>query len=393
MHNLLRAAALLTAIGLVAAEPPPTPMAEHVDRMFGMTFSDPYHWMEDGGARFDDWLTAQAAYTRARLDAIPGRAGLLAQLGKLDAGETQVSGATVAGGNFVYSKTRPEDAVAKIFVRPLAGGAERVLVDPSRFDADGQPAQLDYWSIADDGRHIAFGVSLGRGDRHAARHGRDHGRQPAGGDGPHALRPAELDRQHRVSLCAAASAAARRQAAAERCKSVSASFGDSVADDVPAFGPGLVADRKLPVDFFFRGVGSVVSSIAVGEYDAGLGNSPKALFVADEAKLGNHAAWHEIASLDDDIRGVVLHGKMLYLRSAQDAPRQRIIRVSAVKPDLSKAEIVLPEGAGTHRLDGRGGRRALCAARSGRHRRSWCVSRGAANRSRSPHPSRARSWA
>lgn len=63
---------------------------------------------------------------RARLDAIPGRAGLPAQLDQLDRGETEVSGATVAGGSFVYSKTRPEDAVAKIFIRPSEGGAERV---------------------------------------------------------------------------------------------------------------------------------------------------------------------------------------------------------------------------------------------------------------------------
>jgi prolyl oligopeptidase len=30
----------------------------HVDRMFGMKFSDNYHWMEDGGLAFETWLTA-----------------------------------------------------------------------------------------------------------------------------------------------------------------------------------------------------------------------------------------------------------------------------------------------------------------------------------------------
>jgi protease II len=59
MFRLLRAATLLTAVATLAAGPPPTPMVGHVDRMFGMAFSDPYHWMEDGGPAFGDWLSAE----------------------------------------------------------------------------------------------------------------------------------------------------------------------------------------------------------------------------------------------------------------------------------------------------------------------------------------------
>jgi prolyl oligopeptidase len=348
MFRLLRAATLLTAVATLAAGPPPTPMVGHVDRMFGMAFSDPYHWMEDGGPAFGDWLSAEAAYTRSRLDAIPGRAGLLAQLGKLGGGETQVSGATVAGGNLVYSKTRPEDAVAKIFIRPLAGGAERVLVDPSRFDAGGQAAQLDYWSISADGVHIAFGVSLGGAETGTLRlidvaTGAD---LPETMDRTRYARPSWIDNTAFLySRLPAPPPGGRQQLNGGRV--FLHRLGTSVAEDMPAFGPGLVAERRLPVDFFFRGVGSVDSSICVGEYDAGLGNSPKALFIADETALGDRAAWHQLASLDDDIRGVVLHGKTLYLRSAHGAPRQRIVRVSATRPDLAKAETVLPEGAGT----------------------------------------------
>src|SRR5271165_2765052 len=141
--------------------PPATPTVGYVHRLFGMAFADPYYWMEADGPKFDAWLAAQSAYTRARLDAIPGRATLRAQLATLGGGETQVSGATRAGGYFVYSKTRPQDAVPKIFIRPVAGGDERVLIDPSRFNDGGQAAQLDYWSISPDGHHVAYGVSIG----------------------------------------------------------------------------------------------------------------------------------------------------------------------------------------------------------------------------------------
>ncbi len=348
MHRFLRAAALLSAVALVAAGPPLAQKVAHVDRMFGMTFSDDYNWMENGGPAFETWLTAETAYTRSQLDAVPGRAALLTQLGKLGGNETQVSGATVAGGNFVYSKTRPEDSVAKIFTRPVTGGAERVLVDPSRFDAGGQPAQLDYWSISADGRHIAFGVSVG-----GAETGTLHVMDVAtGADLPETMdrtryaRPSWIDNTAFLySRLPAPPPGGKQQLNGGRV--YLHRLNTSVADDIAAFGPGLVSERKLPADFFFRGIGSVDSSIAVGEYDAGLGNSPMALFIADETKLYDHAAWHEIAGLRDDIRGVVLHGRTLYLRSAHDAPRQRIIRVSAVAPDLTNAETVLPEGSGT----------------------------------------------
>src|SRR5215475_10706333 len=69
--------AILCAFALTAAGPPPTPTVQHVDRLFGMSFEDPYYWMEAGGPTFDAWLTTQAAYTRSTLDAIPGRAAML----------------------------------------------------------------------------------------------------------------------------------------------------------------------------------------------------------------------------------------------------------------------------------------------------------------------------
>jgi prolyl oligopeptidase len=331
-----------------AAAPPPTPSVPHVDQYFGMTFSDPYHWMEDGGPRFEEWLTAQSAYTRATLDAIPGRAALLDQLRRLDAGETRVSGATRAGGQFIYSKTRPDDAVAKIFVRPLAGGAERVLIDPARFDAGGQAGRLDYWSASPDGRHIAYGVSLG-----GAETGTLHVMDVAtGADLPEAMDRTRYARPSWIDNTAFlySRLPAPPPGGTQRLNGGSVFLhrvGTPVDTDIPAFGPGLLPGRKLPVDFFFRGVGSVDSSIAVGEYDAGLGNSPKAMFTADERRLGPRADWHMAARLDDDMRGAVLHGDALFLRSARAAPRQRIIRISAAAPDLAKAQVVLPEGSAT----------------------------------------------
>jgi prolyl oligopeptidase len=343
-----RAAGLLAVAMLIAAGPPPTPTVGHEDRMFGMVFSDPYQWMEEGGPRFDEWLTAEAAYTRATLDAIPGRAALLEQLHKLGSGETRVSGATRAGGRWVYSKTRREDAVAKIFVRPIAGGDERVLVDPSKFDAGGQKAQLDYWSISPDGRHIGYGVSVG-GSETGTLYTMDvttGTNLPEQMDRTRYARPSWIDNTAFLYSRLPAPPPGGTQRLTGGVVYLH-HLGTEIATDIPAFGPGLPGGKPMPVKFFFRGVGSPESSIAVAEYDAGLGNSPKAVFENDETKLADHGGWRQVARLDDDIRGVVLRGTTLYLRSARDAPRQRIVSVPAATPDLAKAEVVLPEGSGT----------------------------------------------
>ncbi len=348
MSRPVRAVTVLAALLLSAAGPPPTPTSPHVDWMFGMSFPDPYRWMEAGGPKFENWLASEAAYTRNVLDAIPGRAALLEELHRLGEGETEVNGAARAGGAFVFSKVRPGDTVAKIFARPIAGGAERVLVDPGRFDAGGQAGQLDYWSLSPDGRHIAYGVSLGGAETGTLRvmdvaTGAD---LPEAMDRTRYARPNWIDDTAFLYARLPAPPPGGRQSLTGGQVFLHR-LGTAVAADVPVFGPGLVAGRKVPADYFFRGVGSPESSIVVCEYDAGLGNSPKVMFTAAETELGHAAAWRRVARLGDDVRGVVLHGTTLYLRSAHGAPRQRVISVPAGDPDLSRATVVLPEGDGT----------------------------------------------
>jgi prolyl oligopeptidase len=129
-------------------------------------------------------------------------------------------------------------------------------------------------------------------------------------------------------------------------------LGEDPANDVLVFGPGKIAGLDVRADYFFQGLASPDSSVIVGIYDAGLTSSPRAVFVAPRSTLGSVLAWRKVAGLEDDVRSVGLHGDMLYLhlRTARDAPQQRIIRVSATAPELAHATTVIAEGAGT--IDG-----------------------------------------
>jgi prolyl oligopeptidase len=349
MPRLLRIAATVLAASVVAAAgPPSTPTVDHVETLFGMTFQDPYYWMEAGGATFDAWLSAQAAYARSTLDAIPGRAALLQQIHRMNSAETHIGGTVRAGGQWFYSKTRPEDAIAKIFVRPETGTGERLLIDPSSFDANGQAAHIDYWSVSPDGRHIAYGVSLGGSEIGTLR----IRRVDTGADLPEQI---TRTRYARPSWMDDVSFLYGRLAPPTLGDGQSLTggrvylhwLGTDAAGDVAVFGPGVVAGYDVPSDFFFRGLANPDSSVVVGEYDAGLTSSPKIVFTAPKAGLGPNSTWRQASDFDDEIRGAVLHADNLYLRTVRDAPRQRILRTSAIKPDLATAETVMAEGTGT----------------------------------------------
>ncbi len=346
--SLRTTAALFLATIVAAAGPPPTPTVDHTETLFGITINDYYYWMEAGGPDFEKWITAQATYARGVLDAIPGRAGLLDQLQRLNSGETRVGATVLAGGQWVYSKARPDDAVAEIFVRPATGGTERVLIDPTQFDAGQQAAQLDCWSVSPDGRYIAYGVSLGGAEIGTLRIRRvDTGIDlPEEIDRTRYARPSWLDDASFLysRLPAPQPGGAQRltggQVLVHR-------LGTDPAADVAVFGPGLVAGVDVPADFFFRGLASPGNSVVVGEYDAGLTSSPKVLYTTARESLGRASVWRRVARFEDHIRDVVLHGDMLYLRTARNAPRQRILRTSAIEPDLASAETVVAEGAWT----------------------------------------------
>ena len=335
-----------------AEQPPPfAPVEPHDVHLFGMTFHDPYHWMEGGGERLNEWMLAQSAYTRRLLDRIPGRAGVLEELRRLDAAETQVSGAVLAGDTWIYSKTRPEDSFPKIFARPAGGGAERIIVDPARFDAGGMTARIDYWTAAPDGRHVAYGTSIGGGETGTLRvvdvaTGTD---LPETWNRTRYARPAWLDGEAFVYPRLPPPGADGRQAITGASLFLHRLGGDPAADPRvfgPGRGPGVVGGRAQPADYFFRAVASPASPYVIAEYDAGLGNSPKAVFVTTKDRLAAKPEWHQVAAFVDDVRGVVPQGDWLYLRTAHRAPRLAILRIRGAHPDLARAGTVLPQGEG-----------------------------------------------
>jgi prolyl oligopeptidase len=332
-----------------AAGPPPAPTIPHSETLFGMTFDDPYAWMEEGGPGLTAWMAEQNAYTQATLDRIPGRAALLAEIRSLGTGETRVGSVVVAGGRWFYTSTRPQDAVAKLFVREGEHGADRLLIDPSRFDVGAARAHIDYWSIAPDGRHVAYGVSVGGAETGTLRVMEVTSALDLAGEIDHTryASPSWRDSASFVYTRIPAPGADGQQKLTGG-RVFLHRLGTDPSIDPAVFGPGVVAGIDIPLGVFVAVYASPGSDQVVAKYDTGLTSSDQTLFIAPAASLdGGQPPWQRIATEDDRILKVALHGEWLYLRSTRDAPQQRILRTRLNAPDIAHAETVVPEGQAT----------------------------------------------
>lgn len=149
---------LIAAMAAEPALPKPIPVTETVN---GVEIRDPYRWMEQGGAQFDQWAKAEADYARSTLDAIRGRDALYSRIAALDQPGPGVRDLQVRNNRWLYR--RPADTGGKLALHTRVGvdGAE------SRVDLlGGLPPADGPWSevpaarvLSPDGRYVSFGTT------------------------------------------------------------------------------------------------------------------------------------------------------------------------------------------------------------------------------------------
>jgi len=125
-----------------------------------MAITDPYRWLEDQNSpRTRKWLEEQAAYTRAYLDAIPGRERIRKRVEQLLSVEV-VSDVWKVGDRYFYSKRLAHSEQPVIMIREGQAGREMVLVDPLNKDASATTA-VRILAISRNGDLLAYATSYG----------------------------------------------------------------------------------------------------------------------------------------------------------------------------------------------------------------------------------------
>jgi len=344
------ASSAAAAASAASTSAPVAPVRPVTDTYHGVIVTDGYRYMEDLSApEVRQWAQAQDDATRAALDALPGRAKLLARIVELEASdaartrEIKLS----AGDRVFYEKRRAGENQQKLCVRDGAG-AERILVDPEALAAaSGVPHAIEFYEPSHDGKRVAYGISSG-GTEEAVLHVMDvaSGKELA----------APIDRAHygyanwlpddsgfvylrQRELPVGAPATDKYKGQTAWVHRLAGSGADVALLTAGTDEHLKIAAAEFPIVKPLAGTPWAVAIPANGvenEID---------LYAAPVGKvLDPTLKWRKLFGRDAEVTGFAVHGDDLYVLTHRSASRFKVLQTSMAHPDLATARVVVAPG-------------------------------------------------
>lgn len=336
--------------------PPVAPPQAVVDTCHGVDVHDPYRHLENmADPIVQAWARGQADYAAAVLDSIPGRDQFRARLDALAAVASPTLGAMqrLADGRLVYSKQPADADVARICMRDESGN-ERVLVDPAKLPPPegGGHLAASFFRVSPDGRMLLYGVAASGSEEEVLR----VRSLATGKDLPFAV-----DRIESVYATPSWLASGRSFTSSRRRLPETGASSDAAYRFTQAFVHTIDDDGRVLREAFVFGHGApgcpamgpmdfpavIVppgSTWVIGQVNHG-DEADISLWVLPVADLGKATAqWRSVCTRADLVTDFAVHGDDMYLVTAKDAPRHKVVRVSLAGPDLLTAATVVPAG-------------------------------------------------
>ncbi len=146
-------------------EPPATKIENVVDNHWGIQVEDPYRWLEDQDSQdVLQWFTQQGAFTEQVLSALPRREQLLQRLTELDQGApyTTYGVRQLAKGDVFFLRRNAGESLAKLYHQSEGAVEARLLVDPDALAVDDEShVSIEGYMPSWDGRFLVYGVAQG----------------------------------------------------------------------------------------------------------------------------------------------------------------------------------------------------------------------------------------
>jgi prolyl oligopeptidase len=328
------------------SSPPQAPVRPVTETLHGVTLTDPYRWMEDGGEELTDWMKAQDAYTRRVLERIPGRQELLAELRALNTDGTTVAHVRRSGNRYVYLKRNAGEQVAKLYVREEPAGDERALFDPTGLSEGSNQFTIGEFALSPDGRYVAFaaapsGTGVGTARVIEIGTGRVLTDTISGVLGIDSWRPdSRAFTYMRQRDRAPGSAPVHPYVCATTLLHI---IGTPAADDRPLIGCGV--SPRVPInEMQFGSVGfSAASPHALAWVSLNPAATQLVVYTAPvDALDGPNTPWRRLAGPEDQVAEVVLRGDAAYLLTSRNAPRRQVVRTSVLDPNPAHGTVVVP---------------------------------------------------
>ena len=350
----VRLTALLPVIALLGGAalptPPPKPAVRPVtETHFGVTVSDPYRYFEnpkDPGLKA--YFKAQSIYTRTVLDSLAGRGPLARRIAQLDNATEALSDVQPVRGTYFYQKRPASVNTTRLYSRPIAGGAERLVFDPDHFArSKKEHYTIDYYSPSPNGRYVAIGISEG-GSEKTVIHVVDARTGALLSDVIERaiyISPSWRDDGRSFYYFRTPKAPPNQPQSEKDTKGVARLhvLGRDPDRDPAIFGYGLT--KRIPFAPEDAAVVAVTprSRWAIAVIAHGVQNEV-AIYVALAATaVDAHAPWRKIAGYADAITTAAISGDTIYLSSHKGAPRHRILALDLRHGSLLNATVAVPE--------------------------------------------------
>jgi len=336
--------------------PPPLPIQNVQDVHWGTKVDDPYRFLEQvKDPAVVTWMRGQADAADAILNRLPGRQTIFNTLKEKDAvGGTVVSSIHRTAGNRWFYLMRPQgQSQAKLVWRDGVRGEEKLLVDPELITKEkGKPHAVQSFYPSPDGKLLAYGM-------HSS--GSEIGNLYVidVATGKEVLPPIDRIRFAGVSWRENGSGLffSRLRPGYETMKSTErfADTGRYYLDlkqpnpDHLIFNASMYPQLKLP-SFATGGIAEVPGSdLAAMVVYFGV-DRRLAMYVAKMGDvLSGKAQWREVFKQSDDVREVDIGHGHVYVRSALNAPRFKVLKLKVPELNLSQAETLVSETEGVLR--------------------------------------------
>ncbi|NTV01579.1 MAG: prolyl oligopeptidase family serine peptidase [Chlorobiaceae bacterium] len=324
------------------------PMDGTVETICGQKVADPYRPLENlRDPRVQQWFHQESDRARAALDAIPGRAGLVAKMVEFDSRRSAKAYNLSITDNdrYFYLKQTPADETGKLFFRNGFKGRERELFDPSAF-SDGTETGYVISSVTPniDGSKVAVAVSangsensillvmeVGSGRIYPERIDRCWFASPSWlPDGesflynrlnPGSLHDREREKNSRIFLHRA---------------------GSDPAADIEVFSrtanPELgIRPEEIPALHYDHKSGYLFA------FTESVDPRMNAWYAPYQTVTGPAIPWKRLFRPEDEVYDFTATKSEIYLYSPRNAPRYRLLKTSLAAPDLERAETVIHE--------------------------------------------------
>lgn len=334
-----------------AQQPPVAKIDNVVDTHWGVEVQDPYRYMEEVEDPYvREWFEGQAAFTKRTLEGLPKREEIFERLQELDQGAPySTSGVKqLANGDVFYLRREAGGNLAKLYMDPAGEEGPRLLLDPESIGEKGD----QHYSIASyqpswDGAYLVYGLAQG-GSEETTYYVMDL----ANGeilDAPLTNIETAYNGPQWTQNNAGFYYSKRRDLPedapdTEIYKQTAVRFhkiGTAPGDDALVAQYGLSDRLPLLTTDFPSIVITPGSDYAVLKVKHGDNNEISLYSAPRQSLLDGDIPWQPVCVEADLVKDFAVVGADIYLLSAQNAPRFKLLKTPLAEPSFASAEEVI----------------------------------------------------